>query len=43
MLVLRLIYPGEALFVAFVLALLPYLLIHGPANRVARSFRRLAR
>jgi hypothetical protein len=29
-------YPGEALIVAFVLAFLPYLLIRGPINRLAR-------
>ena len=30
-------YPGEALIVAFVLAFLPYLLIRGPVNRIARK------
>jgi hypothetical protein len=29
-------YPGEAIMVALILAFLPYLLIRGPANRVAR-------
>ena len=29
-------YPGEALVVAFILALVPYLLLHGPINRVFR-------
>jgi hypothetical protein len=29
-------YPGEALVVAFVLAFIPYVLIRGPANRIAR-------
>ncbi|WP_198292786.1 hypothetical protein [Mesorhizobium sp. STM 4661] len=29
-------YPGEALVVAFVLAFVPYLLIRGPAARIAR-------
>lgn len=43
LLVLRFVYPGEALFVASVLALLPYLLIRGPANRIARNFRRPSR
>ncbi len=33
---LRWFYPGEALIVATILALLPYLLLRGPANRVAR-------
>ena len=31
---LRWFYPGEALLVAFILALLPYLLIRGPVNRI---------
>jgi hypothetical protein len=39
-LVLRFAYPG---FVVFALALLPYLLIRGPANHILRSFRRLPR
>lgn len=38
--VLRFAYPG---FVVFVLALLPYLLIRGPANQIVRSCRRLPR
>jgi len=29
-------YPGEALITAFVLAFVPYLLIRGPVNRIAR-------
>jgi hypothetical protein len=35
-LVFRWFYPGEALAVAFGLAFVPYLLIRGPVNRVAR-------
>ena len=35
-LVLRWFYLGEALVTAFVLAVLPYLLIRGPAARIAR-------
>jgi hypothetical protein len=35
-LVFRWFYPGEALIVAFILALIPYLLIRGPVNRIAR-------
>ena len=38
--VLRWFYPGEALVTAFVLAVLPYLLICGPAARVARRLNR---
>ena len=29
-------YPGEAIMVAIILAVLPYLLIRGPVNRIAR-------
>jgi len=35
-LVFRWFYLGEALIVAFALAFIPYLLIRGPVNRVAR-------
>ncbi|MBI4526720.1 MAG: hypothetical protein HY695_23225 [Deltaproteobacteria bacterium] len=38
-LVLRWFYPAEALIVAFGLAFIPYLLIRGPVNRMARRFR----
>jgi hypothetical protein len=34
--VLRRFYPGEALVTVFVLAVLPYLLIRGPIDRIAR-------
>jgi len=34
--VLRWVYPGEALLVAVVLAIVPYLVIRGPMNRIAR-------
>ena len=34
--VFRWFYPGEALIVAIVLAICPYLLIRGPVNRIAR-------
>lgn len=37
--VLRWIYPFEALLVAFLLASLPYLLIRGPVNRIATLVR----
>jgi hypothetical protein len=33
-------YPGEALVIAFVLAVLPYLLIRGPVARIARRWNR---
>jgi hypothetical protein len=38
--VLRWVYPGEALLVAFLLACVPYLLIRGLVNRLVRSRRR---
>ena len=34
--VFRWFYPGEAIIVAVILALVPYLLIRGPVNRIAR-------
>jgi len=37
--VLGWIYPFEALLVAFLLACVPYLLIRGPVNRIARTQR----
>jgi hypothetical protein len=38
--VLRWFYPGEALVTAFLVAVLPYLLIRGPAARIARRWTR---
>jgi hypothetical protein len=38
LIVLRWFYPGEALIVAFVLAFIPYLLVRGTVNRIARHF-----
>lgn len=38
--VLRWIYPGETLIVAVALAVIPYLLLRGPINRLARRLRR---
>jgi hypothetical protein len=38
--VLRRFYPGEALVTAFVVAVLPYLLIRGPIARIARRWNR---
>lgn len=35
-LVLRELYPLAALFVAFMLAFFPYLMLRGPVNRIAR-------
>ena len=33
-------YPGEMLVVAFVLAFVPYILVRGPANRIAQLFKK---
>jgi hypothetical protein len=35
-------YPTEALIVAFILAIVPYILVRGPVNRLVRSVRRPA-
>ena len=34
------VYPGEVLLTALVLAFLPYLIVRGPVNRIARLFRK---
>jgi hypothetical protein len=34
--VLHWVYPGEALVVAFLLGCIPYLLLRGPVNRIAK-------
>ena len=36
LIVIRWFYPGEALLVAAILAFIPYLVIRGPVNRIAR-------
>ena len=38
--VIRWFYPGEALLVAAILALIPYLLIRGPITRIAKEIKR---
>ena len=38
--VLHAFYPGEALIVAFVLAFVPYMIVRGPVNRIARLFQK---
>lgn len=35
--VLRFVYPGEAIIVAFALAILPYLILRGVVTRIARK------
>jgi hypothetical protein len=37
MIVLRFIYPGEMVIVAFILAILPYLILRGSVTRLART------
>lgn len=37
--VLRFVYPGEAIIVAFVLAIVPYLIVRGLVTRAARKKR----
>jgi hypothetical protein len=37
------IYPGEIILVALILAIVPYLLVRGPVNRLARGSARPAR
>jgi hypothetical protein len=37
------VYPGQALVVALVLAILPYLMIRGPVTRIARALRARSR
>jgi hypothetical protein len=41
--VFRWIYPFEALVVALVLAIIPYLLVRGPVNRIASACKPLVR
>ena len=40
LIVVRWIYPFETLAIAILLAVVPYLLIRGPINRIARRWRR---
>src|SRR5262247_1247799 len=40
LIVLRWFYPLQALIVAFFLAFLPYILLRGPVNRIARFLKR---
>ena len=35
--VLRFVYPGEVIIVAFMLAIVPYLILRGLVNRIARK------
>jgi hypothetical protein len=36
----RWVYPGQAVLVAIILAIIPYLLLRGPVNRIARRPRK---
>jgi hypothetical protein len=38
--VFKRIYPGETLIVAAALAVVPYVVVRGPANRIARLWLR---
>ena len=38
--VIRRIYPGEAIDVALLLAIVPYFVLRGPVNRIARAWVR---
>lgn len=38
---LRLVYPGEAILTAFLLAIVPYLILRGLITRIARSMSRI--
>jgi hypothetical protein len=40
LIVLHTVYPGETLIVALVLAVVPYLLLRGPVNRIVRLFKK---
>jgi hypothetical protein len=40
---LRWFYPGEAVLVAVILAIIPYLLVRGPVNRIARRSRKVVK
>jgi len=40
LIVLRWVYLPQALIVAFILAFLPYILLRGPVNRIARFLKR---
>lgn len=38
---LKFVYVGEALSVAIILAIIPYLIVRGPVNRLARRFQKI--
>ena len=37
------VYPGQAVLVAIILAIIPYLLLRGPVNRIARRPRKMVK
>lgn len=39
----RWVYPGEAVLVAIILAIFPYLLVRGPVNRIVRRLHKNAK
>jgi len=36
----QMVYPGETLIVAFVLAIAPYLILRGPVNRIVSAMKK---
>ena len=40
LIVFRWVYPGQAVIIATVLAMIPYLLIRGPVTRIVGRFSR---
>jgi hypothetical protein len=40
---LRWFYPGQAVLVAIILAIMPYLLLRGPVNRIAKRPRKVVK
>jgi hypothetical protein len=40
---MRWVYPGEAVLVAIILAIIPYLLFRGPVNRIARRSHKIVK
>jgi hypothetical protein len=37
------VYPGEAVLTAIILAIIPYVIVRGPANRLARRDRKIVK
>lgn len=39
----RMVYPGETVIVAFILAIVPYVVLRGPVNRIVKMFLKCKR